>query len=410
MMGYEKLSKLFYKLNDKDFEQEYQKRIESYGTYHTSLHIQGFRKGRLDREHFQLFYVNTPELMKLNNMVFLNSGHIRALIHKLPSFAVEPYFHRLIINEAQSNNEIEGVRSTKKELSQVLQRLNEPDTTAKRFKGLMKTYLHIDQIQPIHKPEDFRHLYDELVADEIAERNALDGRLFRKEGVEITDGARITHIGVHSEEKIEEALTALIRFLESDEHPELYRYLTAHYYYEYIHPFYDGNGRTGRLLVGSYLARYLERYSAVTFSYAVNKDKNKYYKALEEVPSPLNKGELTFYLQHMLELLIAGQRDVIDDLEVNEGKLDRINHFFEDTIWERRQEEQTLLRYMIVLTVFAANEDIAVTDLMDVSGYSRYKVNQILEKLAQEQYVILQKSRPKSYKVHPQVMEDQLKL
>lgn len=409
-MSYEKLSKLFYKLDAKDFEEEYLKRRESYGSYRTSLRIQGFRKGRLDHEHFKLFYVNTPDLMRLNNAVFLNSGKILALINKLPQFAVEPYFHRLIINEAQSNNEIEGVRSTKRELSQVLSRLNEPDSKSKRFKGLMKTYLHINEIKPFRQPEDFRQLYDELVADEIEERNALDGRLFRKEGVEITDGARVTHIGVQSEEKIEDGLMELIRFLENDDHPELYRYLISHYYYEYIHPFYDGNGRTGRLLVGSYLARYLERYSAVTFSYAVNKDKKKYYEALEEVPSPLNKGELTFYLKHMLEILISGQNEIIEDLEVNEAKLDRINQFFNSKEWEERKEERAILKYVIVLTVFAESEEIAVTRLMSASGYSRYKVNLILEKLCQEGYVTLQKSRPKSYIVNQDFMEETLKL
>ena len=87
-------------------------------------------------------------------------------------------------------------------------------------------------------------------------------------------------------------LHTLIRFLDDEQHTELYRFMVAHYYYEYIHPFYDGNGRTGRLLVCSYLSRYLERYSAITFSYAVNKNQSKGYKALGEIPSPLNKGEI----------------------------------------------------------------------------------------------------------------------
>ncbi len=74
----------------------------------------GFRKGRPTDDSFELFYVNTHKLMKLNNEVLLNSSKISSLISQLPEFAVKPYFDKLIINEAQSNNEIEGIRSTKK--------------------------------------------------------------------------------------------------------------------------------------------------------------------------------------------------------------------------------------------------------------------------------------------------------
>ncbi|PIC78006.1 cell filamentation protein Fic [Sporosarcina sp. P19] len=409
-MDYEKLTKLFYKLDGAQFEKEYAKRINSYGSMHTLLQIQSFRKGRLDKEQFELFYVMTPELIKLSNKVLLNSGTIQSLIGKLPQFAAEPYFRRLIINDAQSNNEIEGVRSTKQELSGVLKRLDEPDPKKKRFTGMMKTYLHIEDIGPFHSLDDFRKLYDELVADEIAGQHAPDGRLFRIEGVEVTDGARVTHIGLQTEDQIEKALYQLIQFLQDSTHPELFRYLIAHYVYEYIHPFYDGNGRTGRLLVGSYLAKYLERYSAVTFSYTINKDKIKYYKALEQVPSPMNRGELTFYLKDMLELLIAGQENVIEDLIINEVKLSRIHDFLFSGKWQSSPDERSILLHLLVLTVFNAIEDIQVTQLMEVSDLSRYKVNQIMDMLVEEGIAELHQLRPKSYRVNSEFLHETLKI
>ena len=63
--------------------------------------------------------------------------------------------------EVQSNNEIEGILSTKRELKEVLS-------------GLMKTYLFKDQIKMFTEIEDFRKLYDDLVSDEIDKEDAPD--------------------------------------------------------------------------------------------------------------------------------------------------------------------------------------------------------------------------------------------
>lgn len=405
-MRYEKLSKLFYKLDSSGFEQEYKKRIESYGCYSTGLTIKGFRRERMTDDRFELFYVNIPELMDLNNEVLRNSSKISSLVNKLPDFVIKPYFDKLIINEAQSNNEIEGVKSTKKELSEALNELVKSDPKHKKFIGLMKTYLHIEDINPFEEMESFRALYDDLVADEISKDNIPDGKLFRKGYVEVNDGSTTTHIGVSTEKNIIISLDKLIDYLNDQSHPELYRYMVAHYYYEYIHPFYDGNGRTGRLIVGSYLSRYLEKYSAITFSYAVNKNKPKYYKALEEVPSPLNKGELTFYLIDMLQLLTSGQKGIVEDLEENLLKLNRIKQFLSHDKWEDKKIEKRLLYILITINVFIQEDtEISMADLMKLSGESRYLIDKSMAYLIDHHYVELASKNPKSYRVEEECLE-----
>ncbi|WP_193064606.1 Fic family protein [Oceanobacillus oncorhynchi] len=406
-MEYEKLAKVFYKEGSDFYHDEVNKRKNSYGSYLTPLFIRGFRKGQKITDTFQLFYVHTDKLFSLNNKVLRNSAKVSNLISKLPKFVIEPYFHKLIINEAQSNNEIEGIRSTKKELKEVLEDVLKTEKSKKRFEGLMKTYLFINDIKPFKEIADFRNLFDQLVSDEIDKDDFPDGELFRKGYVEVNDGAKTTHIGIHSEMKIIEALNALIHYLDDQQHAELYRYMAAHYYYEYVHPFYDGNGRTGRLLVCSYISRYLERYSAISLSYAINKNKSKYYKALEEIPNPLNNGEITFYLMDMLELLSAGQEGIMEDLEINLSKMKRIEAFFKSTDWEHLEEEAGMLEIMTKLSVFVNDHaDFSVADLMEASNKSRYKVNNIMENLEVGGYVQLVKKRPKSYTVTDKLLSE----
>ena len=212
-MYYEKLSKYFYKNGSVAHQQEYEKRINDYGAYQTNLTIQPFRKGKTLRNEEKLFFVNIHPLVQLYEEVLMNSSAIQVAVSKLPSFAVEPYFHKLIVNEAQSNNEIEGVRSTKEELSNVLEHLHDCKQVAKkRFLGMMKMYRHIDQVPPFRKIEDFRMLYDDLVAEEIVKNKQPDGEYFRAKSVSITDGSKITHRGLEPETKIMEKLHDVIHF------------------------------------------------------------------------------------------------------------------------------------------------------------------------------------------------------
>lgn len=408
-MDYDKLSKFFYKYGSAAHIEEYEKRLSSYGTYHTNLQIMPFRKGKTVNHSEPLFFVNVDKLVKLSEEVMMNSCKIQLAVKQLPPFAVEPYFHKLIINEAQSNNEIEGVRSTKEELSNVLEHVHDTKSTAKkRFLGLMKTYNFIDKLEPFEKIEDFRKLYDELVADEILKSKQPDGTYFRAKGVTITDGAKVTHRGMEPEPKIIEKMNELIQFLKVSEIPDLYKYFIAHYFYEYIHPFYDGNGRTGRLLICSYVSRKLDRFSAITLSYAINNDKIKYYKALENISDPLNKGELTFYLMDMLELLSSGQKAIIEDLQLGIAKAERIKEFIKQLDWA---ENDHLLKFVLSIqldiTVFAGEDRIlSNAELMKVSGESAHKINKVMNELENRHIVQLVKSRPKTFAINDAFIEN----
>ncbi len=82
---------------------------------------------------------------------------------------------------------------------------------------------------------------------------------------------------------IEKLMTELVKFIHADDELDpLLRMAIAHHQFESIHPFYDGNGRTGRILNLLILQReglldlpvlYLSRYITST--------KNQYYRLLQ---------------------------------------------------------------------------------------------------------------------------------
>ena len=68
----------------------------------------------------------------------------------------------------------------------------------------------------------------------------------------------------------------------------LERAVIAHVYFESIHPFEDGNGRIGRVLVEKALSQDLEHPVLIAISQIITKRKKEYYSALESCNHTLN--------------------------------------------------------------------------------------------------------------------------
>ena len=75
----------------------------------------------------------------------------------------------------------------------------------------------------------------------------------------------------------------------------------AHYYMIYIHPYYDYNGRTARMvsLWVSLLADMSELLPTF-ISEAINDDKNNYYKAIDN--TRFSHNDLTYFISYLLNL------------------------------------------------------------------------------------------------------------
>lgn len=324
-MEYELLSKIFYK-KPTEYESIYDARFNSEASIKLPIKI-----------HENVgFIFNTNEITKLLVKIYKTINKINLLRTHLPNIAINSYIIKSLKDEIALTNEIEGVRSTRKEIEDAIDSIKN-DKSA-RFKGLVDKYFKLisNEIIPLNNCEDIRTIYDALVLPEIEKENLPDGILFRKEPVQVMSATpKEKHRGIMPESKIIESLDLCLDFLKSDDIDSLIKISAFHYLFGYIHPFYDGNGRTSRFISSYLIKNELDVLLALKLSYTVKNNINKYYKAFDVCNDRKNKGDITFFVVTFLELLSQASDDLYTKIADLNDQLNYYNNIINTLVNEK---------------------------------------------------------------------------
>ncbi|WP_404287553.1 Fic family protein [Glutamicibacter arilaitensis] len=117
-----------------------------------------------------------------------------------------------------------------------------------------------------------------------------------------------------SHELIRDAVEDLVAFISRTDLPAIVQAAIAHAQFETIHPFVDGNGRTGRALVHSILRhRRISQYTTAPISAGILRDTAGYFEALEA----FRAGDAAPIIQNFINASIFAAstgKDLIDSM------------------------------------------------------------------------------------------------
>lgn len=399
-MSYEPLSKLFYSDAD-NYKGIYEKRINDNNSIHFDFLINDNRA----------FVVEDKIIMSKIIDIYRMDKKIQKLCNNLPQKAVNQFEIKCLIDEIILTNNIEGIHSSRKEINTILSEL-ENKSNNKRFKGLVQKYLMLQNGNDFHfeSCEDIRNLYDELVYEEISEDdpdNLPDGQLFRKDSTSVyTSTEKEIHRGINPESKIIEYLRNALALLNNKDIEFLLRLSVFHYLFGYIHPFYDGNGRTSRYISSSLLSNEFEPVIGYRISYTIKENIKKYYDAFKICNDPKNLGDLTPFVDMFVDVIHESMEQLIIALSKRYTLLLKYKDVI-PSLPNEKSDKYNILYYVLIQASLFAENGINITELTEGLSLSRSTLSKRL-KYIDEQNLLIQKyaGKIKYYKINLKKLDE----
>jgi len=219
----------------------------------------------------------------------------------------------LALQEAKDSSEIENIITTHDELYRAsldIKTITNATKEVQNYKSaLLKGYKLV---------QDNRLLLKKYIVEIQKELEANDAGVRRQSGTNLTNATtgEVVFTPPQKFEDIENLLINLEKYInEPNEIDQLVNMAIIHYQFETIHPFYDGNGRTGRIINILYLIlNNLLDIPILYLSHYIIQHKADYYKLLQEVRTKENWEEWILYMLDGVEQTSLDTIELIQDI------------------------------------------------------------------------------------------------
>ena len=246
-------------------------------------------------------------------------------------------------------------------------------------------------------PEDIREVKNAYEAYELISQfdpysldNLLKAHKIMMDGLTKDAGRfRSSNVGVYSEGKlihagtpanyVPELMGELFEWLKKSELHPLIKSCIFHYEFEFIHPFSDGNGRTGRLWQTLILKNWKEFFQWLPVESLIHEKQEGYYEALN---ASNTEGESTSFVFFMLKII----RDALTDLSLEQERHVGVNGGLNVGINEEK-----------ILKLLENNSKLTAEKIAAKLGISKRQVERLISQLKNKGLLIRHGSSKAGY-------------
>lgn len=237
-------------------------------------------------------------------------------INKESAFASD-FLINATIEEAITSAIYEGANSTRAKAKELIEKQTQPKNKDEWM--LLNNYRALMWIKDNHNASISVNLINEIHA--IVTRNTLteddinfSGKL-RNDKIFVTSGTEVKHEGVEHA-KLDAVLQEAIKLVTKSPRyfPSLLKGILLHYFVSYIHPYFDGNGRTARtIFYYKAIKNDLKFVELLSLSAYLKNHGKQYEKSFEKVVQ--NELDITYFIDFNLDALEEALKKVAEKVD-----------------------------------------------------------------------------------------------
>jgi Fic family protein len=335
------------------------------GTYINAIGYKAFAPYLINR----IYKIDDAALQLLIEKSTLKLGELNAYAQLVPD--IDHFIKLHVVKEATVSSKIEGTQTN---MEEALLKEEEIEPEKRNDWREVNNYVNalnqsVENLSKLPLSSRLLKQAHKTLLDGVRGEAKLPGEFRRSQnwigGATLNDATFIPP--VHHD--VEKLIGDLENFLHSNDTglPNVLKAAVAHYQFETIHPFLDGNGRIGRLLITLYFidANILQK-PVLYLSDFFERNRNLYYDNLMAVRTRNDIQQwLKFFLVGIIETAdkaIEGLREIIKLKQDCETK--RIV-----TLGKRAPKAQILLQYLFTQPVVRPDDVAKITETSLVTAY-----------------------------------------
>ncbi|MCT4606568.1 MAG: Fic family protein [Marinisporobacter sp.] len=256
-----------------------------------------------DQSHNSFWFNLSNEIA--NNIQVIENSATEDLFKSVPNDLEISVIADALIDEAFNSSVIEGAFSTKRRTKEMIEKHLKPSNKSEIM--IMNNYYALQYIlHHLDEPLDeniILSIYKILTKDTLDEEDLVEK--YRTDSVFVWDtkSNTITYTAPHHSE-VQELMDSLLDFIHSNNnfHP-IIKACIIHFYFVYIHPFFDGNGRTARAISYMYLLQNgYNFFKFFSISSVINEEKNQYYSAIKN--TEIYDSDMTYFIRYYTRMIV----------------------------------------------------------------------------------------------------------